>query len=142
MNGFIKMNNKQIEQIIKKETEKLENGGCEITNIEIKEWGIKFHINNYNNDCYGGYKEVYKFRFPKEEEKEKKKEKPQSGELCPHCGNRIEKKHKFCPQCGQKIEKKEKQQNGIKFCPHCGQKIGKNNIFCPHCGQKITSGGE
>ena len=131
----------EINEIMEKEIIRLENGGCEITNIEIKEYGIEFHINNYNNDCYGGYKEAYKVRFPKEEEKEKKKEKPQSGEVCPHCGNRIEKKHKFCPQCGQKIEKKEKQ-NGIKFCPHCGQKIGKNNIFCPHCGQKITSGGE
>lgn len=129
------MQNKEINEIIEKETERLANGGCEVTNIEIKEWGIKFHINNYNNDCYGGYKEVYNFRFPKEEERESPKPKPQSGELCPHCGNRIEKKHKFCPQCGQKIEKKEKE-NGIKFCPHCGQKIGENNKFCPHCGQK------
>ena len=131
---------KEINKIIKKETKKWENIGCEVTNIEVKEDGIKFYINNYNNDCYGGYEEAYKVRFPKEERKSPKP-KPQSGEVCPHCGNRIERKHKFCPQCGQKIEKKEKQ-NEIKFCPHCGQKIGKNNIFCPHCGQKITSGGE
>lgn len=127
-------------EIIKKEIEKWENIGCEVTNIEVKEDGIIFSVNNYNNDCYGGYEEAYKVRFPKEE-RESPKPKVQSGECCPHCGNRIEKKHKFCPQCGQKIEKKEKE-NGIKFCPHCGQKIGKNNIFCPHCGQKITSGGE
>ena len=131
---------KEINQIIKKEIRKCENIGCEVTNIEVKEDGIKFYIKNYNNDCYGGYEKAYKVRFPKEE-RESPKPKPQMGELCPHCDNRIEKKHKFCPQCGQKIEKKEKQ-NGIKFCPHCGQKIGKNNIFCPHCGQKITSGGE
>ncbi len=131
-----------IQKIIKEEVVRLENIGCEVTNIEIKEDGIKFHINNYNNDCYGGYEETYKIKFQKEEEKEKKKEKPQSGELCPHCGNRIERKHKFCPQCGQKLEKKEKPQNKIGLCPYCGNKIGKNNKFCPHCGQKITSGGE
>ena len=134
----------KINEIIRKETERYENIGCEETNIEVKEDGIIFHINNYNNDCYGGYEEVKTLRFQKELPKRElqKKEKPQSGELCPHCGNRIEKKHKFCPQCGQKIEKKEKEQNGIKFCPHCGQKIGENNKFCPHCGQKITNGGE
>lgn len=131
----------KIEKIIEEEIKRLENGGCEVTNIEVKEWGIKFHINNYNNDCYGGYEEIYKLRFPKEKETPKT-QKVQSGECCPHCGNRIEKKHKFCPQCGQKIPKEEKPQNGIKFCPHCGNKIGENNKFCPHCGQKITSGGE
>ena len=131
----------EINKIIEKEVEKWKNIGCEVTNIKVKEDGIVFKVNNYNNDCYGGYEEVYKVRFSKEEERKSQTPKPQSGELCPHCGNRIEKKHKFCPQCGQKIEKKEKQ-NGIKFCPHCGQKIGENNKFCPHCGQKITNGGE
>lgn len=130
------MNKKEIKQIIKKEVKRLKNIGCEVTNIEIKEDGIKFHINNYNNDCYGGYEEVKTVKFQKEEIKKPKTPKPQRGECCPHCGNRVERKHKFCPQCGQKLEKKEKPQNGIKFCPHCGQKIGKNNKFCPHCGQK------
>ena len=135
------MNKREINEMIEKETQRLENIGCEVTNIEVKKDGIKFYYNNYNNDCYGGYKEAHKVRFPKEE-RESPKPKPQSGRLCPHCGNRIERKHKFCPQCGQKIPKEEKPQNGIKFCPHCGQKIGENNKFCPHCGQKITNGGK
>lgn len=133
---------KEINEMIEEEVRRWENIGCEVTNIEIKEDGIKIQVNNYNNDCYGGYKEVYKVRFPKEEERKSPTPKVQSDELCPHCGNRIERKHKFCPQCGQKIPKEEKPQNGIKFCPHCGQKIGENNKFCPHCGQKITNGGE
>lgn len=132
----------EINEIIEKEVEKWENIGCEVTNIEVKEDGIIFKVNNYNNDCYGGYEETYKVRFPKEEERKSPTPKVQSDELCPHCGNRIERKHKFCPQCGQKIPKEEKPQNEIKFCPHCGQKIGENNKFCPHCGQKITNGGE
>ena len=128
---------KEINQIIEKEVERYENIGCEVTNIEVKEDGIKFYINNYNNDCYGGYEEAYKVRFPKEE-RESPKQKPQSGRLCPHCGNRIEKKHKFCPQCGQKIPKEEKKpQRVIGICPHCGNKIKEKYTFCPHCGQKV-----
>lgn len=134
------MNKKEIEQIIEEEIIKLENGGCEITNIEEKVDCVKIHFKDHNCDCYGGFLKVKTLKF-QEEKETPKTPKPQRGECCPHCGNRIEKKHKFCPQCGQKIEKKEKQ-NGIIFCPHCGQKIGKNNIFCPHCGQKVTSGGE
>ena len=130
-----KMKENEKNKIIETEIKEIEKIGGEITNIEKEENICKIHYKDHNCDAYGGFCKVRTVKFQKEEEK------PQSGEVCPHCGNRIEKKHKFCPQCGQKIEKKEKQ-NGIKFCPHCGQKIGENNIFCPHCGQKITSGGE
>lgn len=129
-------------KMIEKEIKKIEYIGGEITNIEEKVDCVKIHFKDHNCDCYGGFYKVRTVKFQKEEIKKPKTPKPQSGECCPHCGNRVERKHKFCPQCGQKIEKKEKPQNGIKFCPHCGNKIGKNNIFCPHCGQKITSGGE
>ena len=131
----------EIRENIKKNIEEIERMGGEITNIEEKVDCVKIHFKDHNCDCYGGFLKVRTVKFQKEESKTQKTPKPQRGECCPHCGNRIEKKHKFCPQCGQKIEKKEKE-NGIKFCPHCGQKIGKNNIFCPHCGQKVTSGGE
>ena len=132
---------KEINKIIEKEVKEIERMGGEITQIRKEEKYAKIHYKDHNCDAYGGFCKVRTVKFQKEERKTTKTPKLQSGEVCPHCGNRIEKKHKFCPQCGQKIEKKEKQ-NGIKFCPHCGQKIGKNNIFCPHCGQKITSGGE
>lgn len=135
------MQKKEINEIIKENIKEIENIGGEITNIKKEEKYAKIYFKDHNCDAYGGFYKVRTVKFQKEERKIAKTPKVQMGELCPHCGNRIEKKHKFCPQCGQKIEKKEKQ-NGIKFCPHCGQKIGKNNIFCPHCGQKITSGGE
>ena len=133
----------KINQIIQKEVEEIERIGGEITNIKKEEKYAKIYFKDHNCDAYGGFYKVRTVKFQKEERKSQtpKTPKPQRGECCPHCGNRIEKKHKFCPQCGQKIEKKEKE-NGIKFCPHCGQKIGENNIFCPHCGQKITIGGE
>lgn len=121
---------------IKENIEEIEHMGGEITHIEEKEQCMKIHYKDHNCDCYGGFLKVRTVKFQKEEIKKPKTPKPQRGECCPHCGNRVERKHKFCPQCGQKIEKKEKPQNGIKFCPHCGQKIGKNNKFCPHCGQK------
>ena len=127
------MNKKEIKQIIKEEVKRLENIGCEVTNVKIEENVVKFYVNDYNNDC-GNFHQIRKM-FLKKHQPQKRK--PQSDELCPHCGNRIERKHKFCPQCGQKLEKKEKPQNGIKLCPHCGNKIGENNKFCPHCGQKI-----
>ena len=133
----------KINKIIKKETERYENIGCEVTNVEVKEYEIIFHINNYNNDCYGGYEEVKTVKFQEERKSQTPKTPIQSGELCPHCGNRIEKKHKFCPQCGQKIPKEEeKPQNKIGLCPHCGNLVEEKYTFCPHCGQKITSGGE
>lgn len=135
------MQKNEINEIIKENIKEIENIGGEITNIKKEEKYAKIYFKDHNCDAYGGFYKVRTVKFQKEERKIAKTPKVQMGELCPHCGNRIEKKHKFCPQCGQKIEKKEKQ-NGIKFCPHCGQKIGKNNIFCPHCGQKITSGGE
>ena len=131
----------EIRENIKENIEEIERMGGEITHIEKEEKYAKIYFKDHNCDAYGGFYKVRTVKFQKEERKIAKTPKVQMGELCPHCGNRIEKKHKFCPQCGQKIEKKEKQ-NGIKFCPHCGQKIGENNIFCPHCGQKITSGGE
>ena len=131
----------QINEIIEENIKEIENIGGEITHIEKEEKYAKIYFKDHNCDAYGGFYKVRTVKFQKEERKIAKTPKVQMGEVCPHCGNRIERKHKFCPQCGQKIEKKEKA-NGIKFCPHCGQKIGKNNIFCPHCGQKITSGGE
>ena len=135
------MKKKEINKIIEENIKEIERMGGEITQIRKEEKYAKIYFKDHNCDAYGGFYKVRTVKFQKEERKIAKTPKVQMGELCPHCGNRIEKKHKFCPQCGQKIEKKEKQ-NGIKFCPHCGQKIGKNNIFCPHCGQKITSGGE
>ena len=135
------MQKKEINEIIEENIKEIENIGGEITNIKKEEKYAKIYFKDHNCDAYGGFYKVRTVKFQKEERKIAKTP-IQSGELCPHCGNRIEKKHKFCPQCGQKIEKIEKKENGIKFCPHCGQKIGKNNIFCPHCGQKITSGGE
>ena len=136
------MKKKEINEIIEENIKEIENIGGEITNIKKEEKYAKIYFKDHNCDAYGGFYKVRTVKFQKEERKIAKTPKVQMGELCPHCGNRIEKKHKFCPQCGQKIEKKEKPQNEIKFCPHCGQKIGENNIFCPHCGQKITSGGE
>ena len=135
------MQKKEINEIIEENIKEIENIGGEITNIKKEEKYAKIYFKDHNCDAYGGFYKVRTVKFQKEERKIAKTPKPQSGELCPHCGNRIEKKHKFCPQCGHTIEKKEKE-NGIKFCPHCGQKIGENNIFCPHCGQKITSGDE
>ena len=131
----------QINEIIEENIKEIENIGGEITNIKKEEKYAKIYFKDHNCDAYGGFCKVRTVKFQKEERKTTTPKTTKSGEVCPHCGNRIERKHKFCPQCGQKIEKKEKE-NGIKFCPHCGQKIGKNNIFCPHCGQKITSGGE
>ena len=131
----------KINKMIEKEINEIERMGGEITHIEKEEGFAKIHFKDHNCDAYGGFCKVRTVKFQEERKTTTPKPKPQSGELCPHCGNRIERKHKFCPQCGQKIEK-EKQQNRIIFCPHCGQKIGENNIFCPQCGQKITSGGE
>lgn len=117
------MNKKEINKMIEKEIKKIEHIGGEITNIKKEEKYAKIYFKDHNCDAYGGFYKVRTVKFQKEEIKKPKTPKPQSGECCPHCGNRIEKKHKFCPQCGQKIEKKEKPQNGIKFCPHCGQKV-------------------
>lgn len=134
------MKNEEIAKKIKENIEEIEHMGGEITHIEEREQCMKIHYKDHNCDCYGGFLKVRTVKFQKEERKERenKKEKPQSGRLCPHCGNRIEKKHKFCPQCGQKIPKEEKKpQKLIGLCPHCGNKIGEKYTFCPHCGQKV-----
>ena len=99
------MNKNEIDKIIAKEIKAIERIGGEITNIEKEEKYAKIHFKDHNCDAYGGFCKVRTVKFQKEERKTKtpKTPKPQSGEVCPHCGNRIERKHKFCPQCGQKI---------------------------------------
>ena len=54
----------KIEEIIKKEVKRLENVGCEVTNIEVKEYGIKLcpHCGNKIGE---------------------------NNIFCPHCGQKI-----------------------------------------------------
>lgn len=97
------MNKREFEKIVEENVEEIKRIGGEITNIEKKVDCVKIHFKDHNCDCYGGFLKVRTVKFQKEERKYKKTPKPQRGEYCPHCGNRIEKKYKFCPHCGQKI---------------------------------------
>lgn len=68
---------REINEIIEKETQRLENIGCEVTNVEIEENVVKFYVNDYNNDC-GNFHQIRKM-FLKKHQPQKRK--PQSGEL-------------------------------------------------------------
>ena len=61
---------REINEIIEKETQRLENIGCEVTNVEIEENVVKFYVNDYNNDC-GNFHQIRKMFIKMDEKSEK-----------------------------------------------------------------------
>ena len=76
-------------------------------------------------------------------------------ELCPSCGNKLEKEDKnlkcekcgsvlldkvlFCPTCGSKVSFPNKTAQ-IKTCLNCGKEVEEDVEFCPECGTNVNVG--
>lgn len=65
---------------------------------------------------------------------------------CKKCGSEIDEAIELCPYCGEKIEKRaevsdssETEQNvgGTIKCAYCGSVVDSDSNNCPYCGMKV-----
>ena len=50
-------------------------------------------------------------------------------EVCPKCGERVEKGFHYCSKCGCAL---------TPACPHCGQTVQRDYVCCPYCGKALA----
>lgn len=62
--------------------------------------------------------------------------------ICPTCGNELDKSYAFCDKCGTKMPADtpapaagDGSSSGV--CPNCGNQVDKSHAFCDKCGTRL-----